>query len=327
MVAEVLIPAGVNLLNNIISNRKKHRAQPMQQQQQSGVNALLPNQKAGVSQVSGLVNQAINPYQEELLRKYGLTPEHPLYSEALAYLQSQNPEEGILPAGAVAEPHRLNVGAYNEIEQNDYSPEGLAQYMQPYNAERSAMETALNKGFDQRANQIRDEQAKLGSRIRPGTNEVFQKRLDALEGERANSIAGIAGFLENRGQNTARDIRKESLALRQGAGQDIRNYQQEQLNSANGYGRFINNPNVGQGLAFNQFISPYLNASSGSQTGARPGTTNVLGQTLGALAGGINTYYGNQQQNMGQGMGQSMDTPWNRQNPYGNTVGQHFGGY
>lgn len=275
-------------LASVFGGKKKGTGTP--ETSQGGFGALPPHMKNGVGEVFLQANKAIHPYARELYQKYGLTPDHPLYNSALAQLQGMNPNEALQQVGVQAPMHAYEIEANRQAGEADFSPEGLAQYMQPFTAEQKAMEMQINKGFDENSKRIQEQRAKLGSSVNNHTSQSYQARLDALENERKNSLAGLAGFLENRQQQNAINLRNQSLGQQANAGQSFQEYQQQELNNANGYNRFINNPNVGQAMGYNQLVAPYLGGSQ--STGAVDAQGNRLTRLGGAAMQFMNMNYG-----------------------------------
>jgi len=280
--------SGASVLGNVFGGKKKGTGIP--QMSQSGYQTLPDYMKRGIGQVFQNANTATSPYARALYQKYGLTPDHPLYNAALAQLQRMNPNEALEQVGVQAELHPYQQEAYRQMGEADFSPEGLAQYMMPYKAEKKAMEQQLNKGFDLNSRRIQEQRAGLGSRVNSHTSQGFQSRLDALENERQNSLTGLAGFLENRAQQNALNLRNQSLGQQAGAGEAFQNYHQQQLNNASGYNRFINNPNIGQAMGYNQLVSPYL--GGGQSTGPIEAQGNMFSRIGGGIQQFLNTNYG-----------------------------------
>lgn len=288
LAAAPYVIAGGTALANVLGGKKRGTGIPATSA--SGYGTLPDYMKQGVGQVFQNANTATSPYARELYQKYGLTPDHPLYNSALAQLQGMNPNEALQQVGVQAPMHAYEIEANRQAGQADFSPEGLAQYMQPFTAEQKAMEMKLNKGFDENSKRIQEQRAKLGSSVNSHTSQGFQARLDALENERQNSLTGLAGFLENRQQQNAINLRNQSLGQQAGAGQSFQGYQQQELNNANGYNRFMNNPNVGQAMGYNQLVAPYL--GGGQSTGGIEAQGNMLTRLGGAGQQLLNMNYG-----------------------------------
>ena len=288
LAAAPYILAGGSALASVFGGKKKGTGMPATSQ--SGYGTLPDYMKGGIGQVFQNANTATSPYTRELYQKYGLTPDHPLYNSALAQLQAMNPNEDLQQVGVQASMHPYEIEANRQAGQADFSPEGLAQYMQPFTAEQKAMELQLNKGFDENSKRIQEQRAKLGSSVNSHTSQSYQARLDALENERKNSLAGLAGFLENRQQQNAINLRNQSLGQQANAGQSFQGYQQQELNNANGYNRFMNNPNVGQAMGYNQLVGPYLGGSQ--STGGNEAQGNRLTRLGGAATQLLNMNYG-----------------------------------
>lgn len=333
------IPTAASAILSFVGGKKDKQGTP--QQMQSGINALEEPMKRGT--LRGFANllpvQGNLPNQQAFYEKFGRNPQDLMYSQQGNNLQQQYGDQGILPVGVREDPHRFQQQAWEEYGAQDFSPEGLAKYMQPFNQITGVGEDSLNRTYDQLLQKIQGRNAALGSRIRPGTNEVFQNQLNAVEQERGRALKNLR--LEEARKNLVGglNLREQSLGELAGAGADIRGNNQEQLNLASGGGQYRSHPLYGIQQAQNELVNPYLGAQN--QTGPTQGRASNLTR-FGALADTLGkTYYGRQNsygQNMQSGPGMSygeqgnfnqyngqqfnstnniQGTPWNASNPYG----------
>ena len=298
----------LNIGQAIAGNKKSRRGIP--EQQYSGFNAAPPGTKQGISEtMKPVLTHAIQPQAHNLLIKYGLKPGTPEYNSALAKLQEMNPEVPLYNQGALADLHPAQIAALEEQANPDYSPEGLAQYLQPFQGGGELAKQAINKGFDTAGAKISENRALTGSVTNPGTSSRFQNLLRRNEVERGQALSGLEDFLQRRNMTDALALRNQSLQQQYGAGQAYQNRHQLELGAGQGYGQFTTNPWVGQAQGMLELMAPLLGGTQ--HNGAVAPTQSMFSRLLGAGQGALNDfgrYY--QSQNI-------QGTPWNANNPYG----------
>ncbi len=265
------------LLTALFGNSKK--GSPATSNKVSGFGAAPAQVQQWIIQQLKQAVSANDPNLKAAIDFYGVDEGDFLNNPELAALQAANPNTPMYQRGISAQPHQFQQNAWQAQGNPDFSQEGLAPYLQPYQREQQAMESSLNKGYDTRSNQIRDQFNTLGSRVAPGTASNLQQQLASLEEQRQDALARSAGFLENRQQENAIKLRGQSLGEQIGAGEAIQGYHQQQLNNASGAGRTTNNPLYQQAASINQLFNPLLGGSYGYSQGAiaeRPTTRTKL---------------------------------------------------
>lgn len=300
--AGMMVSAGGQLLGGLFGRKKKGTGVPQQQVSKTGYEALPAWMQDYIKQQQQLAQQAIHGTKEQPVpqlkaayQQYQGNPESPFYNPELAALQQSQGELPVQQIGVQAQLNPYQQAAMQQLGRPDYSAEGLAQYMQPTNAQRQAMEQILNRQYDIQKGNLADQQARLGSRVRPGTEQRLIAQQNAIERNRQEGLAGIAGQLERQGQQDALALRREALSGQMNIGDFLHQYQQQQLNNATGYNRTANNPVYGQTQAMQQLWNPYLGAQSNVQTGAIPAQLNNIGRIGGALMALGNQNFGGQQ--------------------------------
>lgn len=310
---------------SLFGGKKKSTGTPPQNI--SGYGALPDYIKRGIGERFQAVNSTTRPLQREYFEKVGLDPNNPLYNPELAKLQRMNPEEPLHQAGILAQLHPAQIAALQAQANPDISDEGLAQYMRPFNDIQAERERGFNEGIDKYKTQIQSQNDLMNSRVNPATNLPLQLQLNDIERNRQTGLSGIRADLQERGFDKAMGLRNQLLGQQYAAGDVYNQYHQQQLNNAGGYNRFINNPNVGQAIGYNQLVQPYLGGQQ--QMGGIPERPNMMSRIAGAGQSLLNMNYGFGQQQQQQGgynpyNGQQYNstnniqgTPWNTANPYG----------
>lgn len=299
--APVMLQAGGQILGGLFGRKKKGTGVPQQQVSKTGYEALPAWMQNYIQQQQQLAQQAIHGTKEAPIsqlkaayQQYQGNPESPFYNPEMAALQEAQGELPVQQVGVQAQLNPFQQAAMLAQGNPDFSAEGLAQYMQPSNAQRQAMEQMLNQRYDMQRGNLADQQARFGSRVRPGTDQRFINQQNVIERNRNEGLAGIAGQLERQSQQDALALRREALGGQMNVGDFLHQYQQQQLENASGYNRAAKNPVYGQTQAMQQLWNPYLGAQSNVQTGAIPAQLNNMGRIGGALMALGNQNFGGQ---------------------------------
>lgn len=264
---------------------KPHKAVPQSSESKTGYEAMPQYMKNQIQAQMEKMYSGINgmPQLQAIYQQYMGDHNSPFYNPELAALQQAQGNIGVQQLGVQAGFNPWQQAAMQALGNPDFSQQGLSAYMQPTNAQRAAMEQALNEQFDKQKAQIGQQQAIRGNRINPFTSSAYQNRLDALEKNRAYGMANIAGQLERQGQQDALALRREALGGQMGVGETLQDYQQQQLNNAMGYNRTVNNPMYGQTAAMQQLWNPYLGAQSNVSQGKSPARPSTRDKYLNAF--------------------------------------------
>ena len=304
--AAPFIGPGLAVGSGLLSAFGKNKA-PTPQTTKSGYYAAPPGTQIGISQtMAPVLNSAIHPQIQNLLAQYGITPDDPRYNSALARLQGMNPDQPLHAQNVQADMHPAQLAALQANANPDYSQEGLAQYMQPFQAGGEITRQALNTGFDKAGAKIAENRALTGSVGNSGTSSRFQNLLRRNEVERGQALAGLEDMLQRRNIGDALALRDNSLQAQFGAGQQFQNFNQQELNNAGGYSQFANNPYVGQARGMLELMGPLMGGTQGmGGMEGRSGMLTRLGgvgqQLLNMNYGGSGGGYGQPNQQYGGG--------------------------
>jgi hypothetical protein len=288
--AAPFIGPGLAVGSGLLSAFGKNKA-PTPATSKSGYYAAPPGTQQGISAtMAPVLNTAIHPQIQNLLSQYGITPDDPRYNSALARLQAMNPNQPLHAQNVQADMRPSQIAALYANENPDYSPQGLAQYMQPFQGSGEAAKAKLNQGFDTIGTKIADKRALTGSRDATHTNDRFQNLLRRNETDRLQAVTGLEEFLQDRNTMRALNLRDQSLQAQYGAGQQFQNFNQQELNNAGGYSQFANNPYVGQARGMLELMGPLMGGTQG--IGGMEGQSGMLTRLGGVGQQLLNMNYG-----------------------------------
>ncbi len=307
------IATGGTALAAYYGAKKDRRGEP----QGSGLNAaeygLQQGSKRDTAVVNALMRLANDPRLQPILKVYNINPEDILYNPQAAEVQASTPDIPRSQQGLIAEPHRLEKGVYEELENPDI--EGvLSKYMAPFNAVGKRREQLANENYDKLIGKAQARQGITNNRINPTTNSSFQNQLNNLEERRNHEIENIRDDAALRNTEAGINFMNQRQGAKLGAGEAIRGYHQQEINAMNGRGQLVNDPRFQQAQGFQEYMQPLLGGSIGPTEGRTSNLTRLsgLGQQL------LNTHfkYGNRGMNQ-EPYGAQRLNPYNNQ-PYNN---------
>jgi len=286
---------------------------PGTQQNLTLLQSLQPNMQNQINRVDVGINDIPLTAQQQNRRFYSLKPGDPGFSQAAFDRQMANPDVPIESIGL--EPFNATQNA--ALDQYGDPIGSLAQYMQPIQRQMNAYERRINKENELYRNELQGQHSRANRGSNPAYDARLQSRLDQIEQDRQDRLADAEAFLEEKMFNQARQYRQESLQDMMFGGNLRHQFAQQAADQTNAYNQTINHPAYQQAKAINEHYAPLM---GGGGTVTQPRVT-ALGQ-LGGLMMRAPQMYGSIN-NMSNGM---YGTPWNFANPYGNTMGQFFGG-
>jgi hypothetical protein len=184
-------------------------------------------------------------------------------------------------SGNFPELNQTQQNALGQYANPDYSMQGLAPYMNPFQEMiQKQAESAINRGYDMDRSRMMDRSSQLGSRINPATNSALNTQLGQLGESKNRALGDSAANLGYQGYSQALGLRDNTLASMLQAGNTI---QQAPYNKVGMYGNLAS-----------MMPQSTMGSSSRSQMDATPARQNMMGrlggfgQMLGGLGGGNN---------------------------------------
>jgi hypothetical protein len=281
-------------IGTYFGGRRDKRGEP----QKSGLNAaeygLQQGSKRDTAVINALMRAANDPRLAPILKEYNITPQDILYNPQASEVQEGTPEIPRWQQGLIAEPHRLEKGVYEELENPDI--EGvLSKYMAPFNAVGKRREQLANENYDKLIGKANARQGITNNRINPGSNSSFQNQLNNLEERRNHEIENIRDDMAMRNTEAGINFMNQRQGAKLGAGEAIRGYHQQQLEAMNGRGQLVNDPRFQQARGFQEYMQPLLGGSIGPTEGRASGLTRLAG--LGTQLLNTSFKYGNRGMN------------------------------
>lgn len=302
LVTPMMVQVGGQVLGGLFGRKKKGTGVPQQQVAKTGYEALPAWMQDYIKQQQQLTQQAIHGTKEAPVsqlqaayQQYQGNPESPFYNPEMAALQEAQGELPVQQIGVQAQLNPYQQAAMQKIGGMDYSPESMAQFLQPYNDIYKSGLNKINEGYDALQGRIVGQDAKYHSRTRSGSSLNLQRLQEATESDRLKAQEDLAARLQKDSYEQGYGRYNQALDRQMGVGDFLNQYQQQQLENASGYNRTAKNPVYGQTQAMQQLWNPYLGAHSSTQTGAIPAQLNNIGRIGGALMALGNQNFGGQQ--------------------------------
>lgn len=249
-------------------------AAPQQSNHYTGYNAL-PEQGRKVYDSYFQMLQALanNPYAQQRMGMAG-KPNDMYGSQELYNLQQTQPGQGVRPIGVLEPFNQVQKGALGAYAQPDYTNEGLAQYLQPFQGARDRALENINRDANIGYSGIKGAQAMNGSLAR---DPMYGGQVPQLEEARARAIADMeAGFNQQ-----ALGLRGQSLSDMLNSGNLIQKQNQAGLTAASGQNLAMSNPAYGQAQAYMQLLQGMPQASSSQSMGDIAGRPDMLSKISG----------------------------------------------
>lgn len=270
-----ILGGGAALLN-AFGGKKRGTGTPAMSQQTSGYAALPPEAQAAYAPFfSNLQQFGANAFNPQYRRMVG-APQTPFDSPELYAYQQAMGDKGAMPVGMIEPLNEAQMQAYGELMNPDYSPQGMAKYMAPYQLQlQNAMDVA-NRSADTSRRNLEAQFARLSPNRKGTTYSSFENQaLAQLEGERGRNLSGIQAQFEGDAFRNALALRNQSLASMLGAGQDVRGVNQSMLDAARGL------TGLGQ---YASLLGAMPNTGTGYNNGGTPAQPSFASQ-LGSVIG------------------------------------------
>lgn len=281
--------------------RRALKGQPGYENTSSGYNALPPEAQQGFRRYfEGLKDIPQDPYSTGRFSQVQ-APQSPFDSEQLYALQQLMGDQGVNPVGVLEPFNEYQRNALTSYGTPDYTEQGLAQYMAPFQQARERAAANINRYYDDQLGGVRSREARIGSLAR---DRDYGGQSPAVEEARMRAMLDA----EAQATGSALNLRQQSLADMFSSGGAIQQQNQAGLNAASPQAINTYSPEYG----FAQAFAPFLQAMPQAQTGSR---MDPRKSTLGGIADLGNTLFGNSlQQWASQRAGLPAPTP---QQPYG----------
>ncbi len=263
---------------------------PAVNDQKSGYEALPPEMKAAYDRYArGLNNIPQNPYDTGRFTQ-APQPMSPFESQELYNLQQQTPNQSIKPVGVLEPLNQYQRQALQSYGQPDYTEQGLAPYLSPFEKARQRAYENINSYYNDKNAGIRSREARIGSLAR---DRDYGGQTPAVEEARQRAILDA----EAAALSAALGLRSSSLADMLNAGNRVQQYNQTQLQTASPQAINTQSPQYGFAQAYQPLLEGLPNSSFSNQRGGQPSTMGMLGNLGIAAVGdwaqqGINNYLG-----------------------------------
>lgn len=266
------------------------QGKPPVNEQKSGYDALPPALKAVYDRYANSLNSIPqNPYDTGRFAQ-APRPMGPFESQELYNLQQYSPNQPIKPVGVLEPMNEFQRQALTAYGRPDYTEQGLAQYMAPFEKARQRAYENVNSFYNDKNANIRSREARIGSLARdrdyggqtPAVEEARQRAL--LDAEAAALTAALG-------------LRSSSLADMLNAGNATQQYNQTQLQTASPQAINMQSPQYGFAQAYQPLLQGMPNSQYSNQRGGQPSTMGMLGNFGVAALGdwaqnGLNSYLG-----------------------------------
>lgn len=246
------------------------RGKPAVNDQRSGYAALPPELQApSLRYADQLKNIPQDPYSTGRFSQVG-APQTPFDSEQLYALQQLMGEQGVNPIGVLEPFNEYQRNALSAYGSPDYTEEGLAQYMAPFQAARERAAMNVNRRFDNQLGQVRSREARIGSLAR---DRDYGGQSPAVEEARQRALIDA----EMASLGNALGLRSNSLADMFNAGGRIQQQNQSNLNAASPQAINTQSPQYGFAQAYQPLLQGIPNSQYSNQRGGQPSTMGQIG--------------------------------------------------
>lgn len=216
-----------------------------------------------------LQNLPQDPYSTGRFTQVG-EPQTPFDSQELYALQQLLGEQGAQPVGVLEPFNEYQRNALSAYGMPDYTEEGLAQFLAPFQNARDRAAMNINRRFDNDLAQVRSREARIGNLAR---DRDYGGQTPAVEEARQRALLDAEAAFTGQ----ALGLRQQSLADMLNAGGMIQRQNQAGLNAASPQSINMQSPQYGMAQAYMPLLSGIPNSSTQNTYGARLSTLGQLG--------------------------------------------------
>jgi hypothetical protein len=230
----------------------------------SGYYASPPLARDTYDQYFGLVRRLFDSLPNVTSYRQVGKPLTPFDSPELYALQQANPDRGVMPIGVTEPFNKYQKTAFTALGEPDYSKEGLAPYMNPYNdMVLNTTLDAINRQADINKSNILDNNSRLNSRA---LGSGLATQLAQNDANTNRLVAETTANLGYQGYNSAIDLRNQALQQMLGAGSAIQQQNQNALNSTSPVTAYQMTPSYLQASLISPLFGAFPNNSQSTST-------------------------------------------------------------